>query len=576
MSRRMGWCGSAAVLGIWAFGMLAARPVGAQQAEQPAQAKYRTHIVLAGDSTVTDDAGWGKAFAACLVDGAKCTNLSRGGRSSSSFREEGLWQQALDLKPDWVLIQFGHNDEPGHPGRENEPDKGYRKNLERYVDEARAAGIKPVLVTPISRRQWSKKKTGPERIVSSLAAYAKVVKEIAAEKDVPLLELHDHSIAIYESLGKQGCEIISPKKENGQWDGTHFNEAGGALFGAVVAMDCRSYIAGLSGYFPTSKLAALQQANKVSSEGVPVTPEERDAPKELTSQGSKTLVVAEDGSGDFATIQEAIAAAPAANSDRTTIKIRPGNYTGQIIVPANKPNLTFAGESSESTFITYALTVHDPIPPTVRERLNGYGMVVFADGFEARNLTFRQLAGDHGQAISVLVEGNHATFEDCRLLGWQDTLRIEGDANYFRDCAIEGRVDYIYGGGSALFENCTVHTKKEGYVTAASTPEEQEWGFVFLNCKLTGTGRHTTYLGRPWRRDASVTYIHCEMDESIKPEGWHNWGNPDNEKSARYAEYQSTGAGGDSDDRVEWSHQLTDEEAARFTPQSLLGRSAGE
>jgi lysophospholipase L1-like esterase len=187
MGRRIGGRGVTMVAAILVLSHWSVLLANAQESQPAPEKRYRTHIVLAGDSTVTDDAGWGKAFAACLVDGAKCTNLSRGGRSSSSFREEGLWQQALDLKPDWVLIQFGHNDEPGHPGRENEPDKGYRANIEKYVDEARAAGIQPVLVTPISRRQWDKKRSDVERIDSSLARYAKVVKEIAAEKEVPLV-----------------------------------------------------------------------------------------------------------------------------------------------------------------------------------------------------------------------------------------------------------------------------------------------------------------------------------------------------------------------------------------------------
>src|SRR5262245_11746481 len=121
----------------WALWLVSALSCWSVAADEPVAqtGKFRTHIVLAGDSTVADDAGWGKAFAACLPDDVKCTNLSRGGRSSSSFREEGLWQQALDLKPDWVLIQFGHNDEPGHPGRENEPDKGYRESIAKDVDE---------------------------------------------------------------------------------------------------------------------------------------------------------------------------------------------------------------------------------------------------------------------------------------------------------------------------------------------------------------------------------------------------------------------------------------------------------
>jgi pectinesterase len=509
-------------------------------AEQPKPKDGSTHIVLVGDSTVTDNAGWGKSFAACLRDDAMCTNLSRGGRSSSSYREEGLWEKALAMEPDWVLIQFGHNDQPGHPGRENESDKGYRINMERYVDEARAAGVQPVLVTPISRRQWSKQSRGQDRIASTLEPYAKVVKQIAADKQVPLIDLHSHSIEIYESLGKLGCEIISPKKENGQWDGTHFNESGGALFGAVVAMDCRSYIPGISGFFPTSKLSQLQQSHRPAPSAQSPRQLERTKPPVLTSQGSRTLVVAADGTGEFMTIQDAIAAVPSANSDRVTIRIRPGVYTGQIVVPADKPNVTFDGDNRESTIVTYALTVHDPIPPGVPANFNGYGVIVLADGFQANDVTFRQLAGDHGQAIALYIIGNRATIDDCRLVGWQDTLRVDGNGLYFHNCYVEGRVDFIYGDASALFDTCAIHTKGEGYVTAASTPAEKPWGLIFVDCTLSGTGKHRAYLGRPWRPHASVTFVNCNMDDSIKSEGWQNWGNPDNERTARYSEFHST------------------------------------
>jgi pectinesterase len=544
-------------------------------AQQPTDSGSRTHILLVGDSTVTDDAGWGKSFAACLGHDATCTNLSRGGRSSSSFREEGLWEKALAMKPDWVLIQFGHNDQPGHPRRENEPDIGYRTNMERYVDEARAAGIEPVLVTPISRRQWSKANDGsPVRIASTLEPYAEVVRQIAAEKNVSLVDLHAHSIEIYQSLGKMGCEIISPTKDGGQLDGTHLNEAGGALFGAVVAMDCRSYVPSLSGFFPTAKLAELQKAHRPKPIAPRLGSRQTSKPRELKAQGSRTILVAADGTGDCRTIQEAVQSAPSANRDRTIIKIRSGTYPGQIIVPAEKTNLTFAGDDSDSTIITYALTVHDPIPPSVPEGLNGYGVVVLANGFHANDVTFQQLAGDHGQAIAVHVIGDDAKFHKCQFLGWQDTLRIDGDDLSFRDCYIEGRVDYIYGSASAVFENCRIHAKADGYVTAASTPPDKEWGFVFIDCELTGANPNSTYLGRPWRPYASVAYVNCRMDDSIKPEGWHNWGNPENEKTARYSEFLSAGSGGRIGSRAKWARQLTEVEAAQLAPELLLRTSA--
>src|SRR5438105_1525148 len=169
----------------------------------------KVHIVLVGDSTVTDNAGWGKGFANAMKDDVEVINLSKGGRSSSSFIKEGSWKKALDLKPDYVLIQFGHNDQPGHGAdRETDPQTTYKQYMTQYVDEARAAGSKPVLVTSLSRRQW-----GPDgKIHSTLQPNADVVKEIAAEKHVPLIDLHARSIELYEKLGREGVNELSPTK----------------------------------------------------------------------------------------------------------------------------------------------------------------------------------------------------------------------------------------------------------------------------------------------------------------------------------------------------------------------------
>jgi pectinesterase len=549
-------------------------PIGTM-AQDEHSAEHKVHIVLVGDSTVTDQSGWGVGFSSCVADGVQCTNMARGGRSSSSYRNEGLWDEALALKPDWVLIQFGHNDEPGHPEKENEPDKGYRANMERYVADARAAGIRPVLVTPISRRQWGKSDGDRDRIVSSLERYAEVVREIAAEKDVPLIDLHSRSKEVYQSLGRKGCELISPVKDNGQWDGTHMNQAGAVMFGSMVAMDCRSYVPGLAGYFPTSKLAKLQQNHPAPSMSERVKQNPKLPTGELTSKGGTTLTVARDGSGDFRTIQEAIRAAQSNNRDRTVIHIQRGVYMGQILIPASKPNISFVGEDRDGSIISYALTIHDPVPPEVPEEFRGYAAVVLADGFRAANLTFRQVAGDHGQAIALRIDGDRAILRDCNLVGWQDTVRLEKGRHYLRHCYIEGRVDYIYGGATAYFEDCTMHTKHAGYVTAASTSRSAPWGYVFANCKITGTDAEEVFLGRPWRPYASVTYLNCEMDKSIKPVGWHNWSRERNERTARYAEYHSKGPGAHPDERAEWSHQLTDDEAKEITVQSVLAGEDG-
>src|SRR5439155_356694 len=173
--------------------------------------------------------------------------------------------------------------------------------------------------------------------------------------------------------------------------------------------------------------------------------------------------------------------------------------------------------------LTYALNVQDPIPATELPWANGTGVIVLGDGFRAEQVTFRNTSGDHGQAMALRLQADRAVLRDCRLLGWQDTFLAHSGRHYFRDCYIEGRVDFIYGAGTDVFDGCEIHSKHGGYVTAASTPQDHPFGFVFLRCRLTTDDDTPTYLGRPWRPYASVTFIDCEMGPHIRPEGWHNW-----------------------------------------------------
>jgi pectinesterase len=162
---------------------------------------------------------------------------------------------------------------------------------------------------------------------------------------------------------------------------------------------------------------------------------------------------------------------------------------------------------------------------------------------------------------------------NCNILGNQDTLYASGKGNrqYFKDCYIKGTTDFIFGSATALFENCTIHSKKNSYITAASTPEGIEYGFVFKNCKLTADENVTeVYLGRPWRIYAKTVFINCEMGNHIKPEGWHNWSKPEAEKTSFYGEYNCTGAGFKSQSRVSWSHQLSKSQAKDYTVENIL------
>jgi pectinesterase len=218
-------------------------------AEDAAGTSDKVRIVLVGDSTVTEKAGWGLGFSQLITDRVECINTAVGGRSSKSFRDEGLWTNALALKGNYYLIQFAHNNEPGKPGRSTDMPT-FVQDMKNYVDEARAIGAKPILVTPLTRRQWDK--SGNGKIKSSLAPYAEEVRKIAAEKDVPVLDLHARSIELCESLGREGCLAFSPMKEvDGKKavDGTHLNAQGSMMFARLVVAELRKVIPELSSCF---------------------------------------------------------------------------------------------------------------------------------------------------------------------------------------------------------------------------------------------------------------------------------------------------------------------------------------
>jgi pectinesterase len=211
-----------------------------------ADSARRVRIVLAGDSTVNDGSGWGTGFKQFLTDRAECINTAANGRSSKSFRDEGRWTNALALKADYYLIQFGHNNEAGHPGRSTDM-ATYVSNMLSYVDEARAIGAQPILVTPLTRRQWDK--TQPGKIKSTLTPYAEEMKKIAAEKKIPLVDLHARSIALCEKLGREGCLPFSAMKTTdgtNAVDNTHLNASGSVLFARLVAEELRRAVPALT------------------------------------------------------------------------------------------------------------------------------------------------------------------------------------------------------------------------------------------------------------------------------------------------------------------------------------------
>jgi len=506
----------------------------------PLIASGSTRIVLVGDSTVNDQGGWGPGFRLSFGAEVEVANLALNGRSSKSFRDEGAWAPALAEKPDYILIQFGHNDGPGKgPERETDPQTTYRAQLIRYIDEARAVGAKPVLVTSITRRVFDAE---GKLKADSLVPYVEAARALAAEKNVPLMDLYALSRAEAEKLGPIGCLDIDALDKDGKPDTTHLGAKGRNEIGQIAAR-----------------------------EFVRVVPAMR--PMLLAGPAPIQVVVNPDGTGDYKTIQMAIDHAPfVAPAQRLIIEIRPGIYHERLVLPQDRPRTTFLGKDAKTTIITAAMSAKEAGGTFLSSTVEVQGAE-----FQAENITFENTFGVGWQAVAIMIHSDRAEFRRCRFLGWQDTLYTATGRQYYKDCYIEGHVDFIFGNATAVFDNCEIHSKGDGYLTANNrTAADMTTGLVFYRCRLTGEGQTKgSFLGRPWRPYSRVVFIECNMDAFIRPEGWDNWKDAKNEATAWYGEIGSTGAGARADARVKWAHQLTAFEAAPFMPDVFLRGSDG-
>ena len=292
-----------------------------------------------------------------------------------------------------------------------------------------------------------------------------------------------------------------------------------------------------------------------------------------------TITVSQDGKGNYKTLQEAIDAVKTSSSEHTTIRVKNGIYREKVVVPASVSNLLIVGESRDGTIITYddysgkfmdADTVNNK---TKFSTFNSYTMQVKGNNITIENLTIKNAAGRVGQAVALHVDGNRFVAKNCNLLGNQDTVYTGNETamEYYENCFIEGTTDFLFGNATVVFKDCTIKSLSDSYITAASTSQSQKFGYVFFNCKLIASENvKKEYLGRPWRPNAKVVFIDCELGKHIRPEGWHNWGKVENEATAYYAEYNNKGEGAATDKRVPWSHVLTDNEAKEYTMENIL------
>ncbi|GAB6012981.1 pectinesterase family protein [Viscerimonas tarda] len=282
------------------------------------------------------------------------------------------------------------------------------------------------------------------------------------------------------------------------------------------------------------------------------------------------IVVDRNGRGHFRNIQQAIDSVRAFNPAGTvTIFIHAGIYKEKLELPTHVCNVKLIGEDVEKTIITY----DDHANINKMGTFRSHTFIIRGNDITLENLTVENSSLPLGQAVALHVEGDRVIFRNCRFLGHQDTIYAgrEGMRQYFENCHIEGTTDFIFGPSTCWFEGCEILCKKNSYITAANTPEKIEFGYILNRCKIVlDKGTTEVYLGRPWRAYAMTLFMNCELPEGIRLKGWDNWRNPENEKTARYMEYNNTGKGANTSERANWIKILRPEEAKKYTIENVL------
>ncbi|MBR1688368.1 MAG: pectin esterase [Prevotella sp.] len=291
-----------------------------------------------------------------------------------------------------------------------------------------------------------------------------------------------------------------------------------------------------------------------------------------------TIVVARDGTGQFRTVSEAVEVCRAFMDYHKVIYVKRGTYKEKVVIPTWLTNIEICGEDRDHTVITYDDHANILRPETGKGMgtFRTYTVKVQGSRITFKNITIENNAARLGQAVALHTEGDRLVFLNCRFLGHQDTVYtgVAGTRLLFKDCYIEGTTDFIFGPSTAWFEHCDIFCKLNSYITAASTPQEQPYGYVFNDCRITAAeGVTKVYLGRPWRDYGYTLFMNCDLCKEIRPEGWHHW-REEAKQTARYLEYNNRGEGAATGQRVAWSRQLTRKEAQKITMKAIFSQQS--
>ena len=270
--------------------------------------------------------------------------------------------------------------------------------------------------------------------------------------------------------------------------------------------------------------------------------------------------MAKDGSGQFTTVQAAVNSIASGSAARIRIDIKAGTYTEKLTI-ASRSNLCLVGAGATTTILTYGDS-----SATVMSTSGSASVLISANDFSAANLTIQNSYGTGSQAVALRTTGQRQQFLNCRFVGYQDTLYTHSGSQYFRNCYVQGNTDYVFGGATAVLDNCEVRNVEGGSaVTAPSTDIATAYGIVFLGGRFTaasGVRANSVGLGRPWGADGFRRFLRADLGAHIIAAGFVPMS--DNQpENARFHEYQSTGAGANASSRS--SYQLTASQAASYT-----------